>query len=87
MRRTHRHKLYIRRNICVYIYINYIYIYVEIYVYIYILNKICYIYIYIYVCIITYGSEVWNRGMERILLMERGYGTVVVPELVPDLTF
>ena len=45
------------------------------------------LYIYIYVCIITYGSEVWNRGMERILLMERGYGTVVVPELVPDLTF
>ena len=53
------------------------------YIYIYILNKIC----YIYICITTYGSEVWNRGMERILLMERGYGTVVVPELVPDLTF
>ena len=37
----------------------------------------------------TYGSEVWNRGMERILQggMERGYGTGVVPELVPDLLF
>ena len=50
-----------------------------------------YIYIntYIYIYIITYGSEVWNRGMERILQggMERGYGTGVVPELVPDLLF
>ena len=36
-----------------------------------------------------YGTEVWNRGMERILQggMERGYGTGVVPELVPDLLF
>ena len=35
------------------------------------------------------GTEVWNRGMERILQggMERGYGTGVVPELVPDLLF
>ena len=33
----------------------------------------------IYIYIITYGSEVWNRGMERILQggMERGYGTGV----------
>ena len=51
-----------------------------------------YIYKYIYIYnnyIITYGSEVWNRGMERILQggMERGYGTGVVPELVPDLLF
>ena len=40
-----------------------------------------YIYKYIYNnnYIITYGSEVWNRGMERILQggMERGYGTGV----------
>ena len=30
-----------------------------------------------YIYIITYRSEVWNRGMERILQggMERGYGT------------
>ena len=40
-----------------------------------------------------YGTEVWNRGMERILQggTERGYGTGygtgVVPELVPDLLF
>ena len=45
------------------------------------------VYIYKYIHIITYGSEVWNRGMERILQtgMERGYGTGVVPDLVPDL--
>ena len=49
-----------------------------------------------------YGTEVWNRGMERIRQtgmerrygtevwnggMERGYGTGVVPDLVPDLVF
>ena len=51
---------------CIYIYINtYIYIYINTYIY----NNY----------IITYGSEVWNRGMERILQggMERGYGTGV----------
>ena len=36
---------------------------------------------YIYICIITYGSEVWNRGMERILQT----GMELVPDLVPDL--
>ena len=32
-----------------------------------------------HMCVKTYGSEVWNRGMERILQtgMERGYGTGV----------
>ena len=51
---------------CIYIYIN---TYIYIYKYIYIYNNY----------IITYGSEVWNRGMERILQggMERGYGTGV----------
>ena len=39
------------------------------------------------ICIITYGSKVWNRGVERILQtgMERGYGTGVVLDPVPDL--
>ena len=50
---------------------------------------IIYIIYILYIYIITYGSDVWNRGMERILQggMERGYGTGVVPELVPDLLF
>ena len=38
-----------------------------------------YMYIHMHMCVKTYGSEVWNRGMERILQtgMERGYGTGV----------
>ena len=69
-------------HIYIYIYLHIIYIYTYIYIYIY-------TYIYIYMYIITYGSEVWNRGMERILQggMERGYGTGVVPELDPELLF
>ena len=36
-----------------------------------------------YIC----KTEEWKRGMERILQagMERGYGTAVVPDHVPDL--
>ena len=62
----------------------------NIYIYIYILVYIYIIYIYIYtlkfnyIYIITYGSEVWNRGMEQRYGtdpsqggMERGYGTGV----------
>ena len=76
------------------IYLLYIYIHTKLYIhkiiYIYIIKSYIYIHTYIiYIYIITYGSEVWNRGMERILQggMERGYGTGVVPELVPDLLF
>ena len=52
-------------NICIYIYT--------------IIFIIKYIIIYIYIYIITYGSEVWNRDMERILQtgMEWRYGTGV----------
>ena len=64
---------------CVQIYAVYIYIYTYIHIYIFIyLHIYSYIYIYIYTCKKQrYGTEVWNRGMERILQagMERGYGT------------
>ena len=46
-----------------------------------------YIYNYIYVYIRTYGSEVCNRSFTQVWngRMERGYGTGVVPDLVPDI--
>ena len=36
-----------------------------------------------------YGTEVWNGSFKEVWNggMERGYGTGVVPELVPDLLF
>ena len=36
-----------------------------------------------------YGTEVWNGSFKGVWNggMERGYGTGVVPELVPDLLF
>ena len=36
-----------------------------------------------------YGTEVWNGSFKEVRNggMERGYGTGVVPELVPDLLF
>jgi len=35
------------------------------------------------------GTEVWNGSLKEVWNggMERGYGTGVVPELVPDLLF
>ena len=60
-------------------------LYIRYNIYIYINTNIIYIYIYMY-NIYIYLS-IWNRGMERILQtgMEQGYGTGVVPDLVPDL--
>ena len=36
-----------------------------------------------------YGTEVWNGSLKQVWNggMERGYGTGVVPDLVPDLVF
>ena len=68
--------MYVRTNVkldctCSNIYLS---IYLSIYIYIYV-----YLYVLVCQCIITYESEVWNRGMEWILQtgMERGYGTGV----------
>ena len=37
----------------------------------------------------SYGTEVWNGSFKQVWNggMERGYGTGVVPDLVPDLVF
>ena len=92
--------IYLKYNYKLIIYLLYIYIYTKLYIHriIYIHNYIIYIYIHnyiIYIYIYTlrmdqrYGTKVWNGSFKEVWNrgMERGYGTGVVPELVPDLLF
>ena len=69
--------MYVRANVKLLHMFKYIYIYVYIYILYYLLL--------IYTVLYTYHN-VWIRSMERILQtgMEPGYGTGVVPDLLPD---
>ena len=73
--------IYVRTNVktdCTESYI-YIYIYIIVHIYIIIICNFIYNNVWIRGMEQRYGTDVWNRGMERILQggMERGYGTGV----------